>query len=189
MIVSPGWTVSPSFRHGGWLRREDCSIDDFRVSMEAVTTDIADYPHAAAVERGVLLYDRALASKVQGPKTWREVQAEIACALMDGPGIAVFQGAFDAAVIDRATDAFNQMLGAPRAAGRQSGDHFAKPDADDRIWGALDKLAVTYPDVFFDYYANDIVALASRAWLGPNYQVTSALNIVNHGGQGADRAS
>ena len=43
-----------------------------------------------------------------------------------------------------------------------------------------------YPDVFFDYYVNYIVALASRAWfnrLGPNNQVTSAVNIVNPGGQ------
>jgi len=64
-----------------------------------------------------------------------------------------------------------------------SGDHFAKPGANDRIWGALDKLAVAHPAVFFDYYANDVVALASSAWLGPNYQMTSALNIVNPGGQ------
>ena len=37
--------------------------------------------------------------------------------------------------------------------------------------------------MFLDYYADDVVALASWAWLGPNYQVTSALNIVNPGGQ------
>jgi ectoine hydroxylase-related dioxygenase (phytanoyl-CoA dioxygenase family) len=39
------------------------------------------------------------------------------------------------------------------------------------------------PEVFADYYANDVIALASAAWLGPNYQVTSALNVVNPGGQ------
>ena len=37
--------------------------------------------------------------------------------------------------------------------------------------------------MFLDYYADDVVALASCAWLGPNYQVTSALNIVNPRGQ------
>ncbi len=36
--------------------------------------------------------------------------------------------------------------------------------------------ALAHPGVFFDYYANDTVALASRAWFGPNYQVTWALN-------------
>jgi ectoine hydroxylase-related dioxygenase (phytanoyl-CoA dioxygenase family) len=95
----------------------------------------------------------------------------------------VFQGAFAAAVVDRATDAFHEMLSAQRAAGVTSGDHFAKPGANDRVWGALDKLALTRPEVFVDYYANDVLALASSAWLGPGYQVTSALNIVNPGGQ------
>jgi ectoine hydroxylase-related dioxygenase (phytanoyl-CoA dioxygenase family) len=107
---------------------------------------------------------------------------------MDRPGIAVFLGAFDGAVIDRATDAFSEMLGTQRAAGLVSGDHYAKPGANDRIWGALDKLAVAHPEVFFDYYANDVVALASRAWLGPNYQVTSVQHRQPRRA-GADRAS
>ena len=66
---------------------------------------------------------------------------------MDGPGIAAFQGAFDGAVIDRATAAFNEPLDGQRAADLVSGDHFAKPAANDRIWGALDKLAVAHCDM------------------------------------------
>ena len=53
---------------------------------------------------------------------------------MDGPGIAVFHGAFDGAVIDRSTDAFNEILDRQRAAGLVSGDHFAKPGANNPIW-------------------------------------------------------
>ena len=64
-----------------------------------------------------------------------------------------------------------------------SGDHFARPGANDRVWGALDKLAVTDPETFADYYANDVLALVSEAWLGPGYQVTSQVNVVNPGGQ------
>jgi ectoine hydroxylase-related dioxygenase (phytanoyl-CoA dioxygenase family) len=37
--------------------------------------------------------------------------------------------------------------------------------------------------VFADYYANDVLALVSEAWLGPNYQLTSQVNVVNPGGQ------
>ena len=37
--------------------------------------------------------------------------------------------------------------------------------------------------MFADYYANDIIALISEAWLGPDYQVTSQVNVVNPGGQ------
>jgi ectoine hydroxylase-related dioxygenase (phytanoyl-CoA dioxygenase family) len=36
--------------------------------------------------------------------------------------------------------------------------------------------------VFADYYANDMLALAAQAWLGPGYQVTSQVNVVNPGG-------
>ena len=73
-----------------------------------------------------------------------------------------------------------------RAAGGQVGDHFAKAGANDRVWNALEKLAVRDPETFVDYYANDIVALVSRAWLGPGYQVTSQVNVVRPGGQAQD---
>lgn len=37
--------------------------------------------------------------------------------------------------------------------------------------------------MFAEYYANDIIALISESWLGPDYQVTSQVNVVNPGGQ------
>jgi len=166
-----------------WLHRDDCSVEEFAASVEASATERDDYPFAESVERQVLIYGPKLTRAISDPTTRRDVRAEIVNALMDGPGIIVFRGAFESEVIDRATEAFNEMLAAQRAAGVTGGDHFAKPGANDRIWGALDKLAVARPDVFVDYYANDIIALASSAWLGPNYQINSALNIVNPGGQ------
>ena len=96
----------------------------------------------------------------------------------------VFKQAFgDLSVVDRATEAFLAQIAAEKAAGTAAGDHFAKPGANDRVWGALDKLAVADPAVFADYYANDVIALISEAWLGPDYQVTSQVNVVNPGGQ------
>ena len=62
------------------------------------------------------------------------------------------------------------------------GDHFAKPGANDRIWNALEKLCLRDPAVFATYYGNAVVALVSEAWLGPSYQITSQLNVVNPGG-------
>ncbi len=75
------------------------------------------------------------------------------------------------------------MIEEERATKSEVGDHFAPPGANDRVWNALEKLALRSPGVFVDYYANDIIALASLAWLGPNYQVTSQVNVVNPGGQ------
>jgi ectoine hydroxylase-related dioxygenase (phytanoyl-CoA dioxygenase family) len=166
-----------------WLRREDCSIAEFAASVDTGRTTLEDYPYAEAVEREVLIYGPSLTDVVRDPEHRREVQAELVSALLDGPGIIVFRAAFDTDVIDRATAAFMQLLAAQKATGSAAGDHFAPPGANDRIWGALDKLAIAHPAVFADYYANDLVALASAAWLGPNYQMTSALNIVNPGGQ------
>jgi ectoine hydroxylase-related dioxygenase (phytanoyl-CoA dioxygenase family) len=104
-------------------------------------------------------------------------------ALLDGPGIVVLKGAFpDEAVVDRASEAFRALIEEERASGAARGDHFAKPGANDRVWNALDKVAVRAPEVFADYYANDILELISEAWLGPAYQVTSQVNVVNPGG-------
>jgi ectoine hydroxylase-related dioxygenase (phytanoyl-CoA dioxygenase family) len=36
--------------------------------------------------------------------------------------------------------------------------------------------------VFAEYHANDALALICQAWLGPRYQVTSQVNVVNPGG-------
>src|SRR5439155_7250230 len=82
----------------------------------------------------------------------------------------------------RATEVFNALIADQRAVGATAGDHFAKPGANDRVWNALEKMALRAPDAFADYYANEIIALVSTAWLGPAYQITSQINVVNPGG-------
>jgi Protein involved in biosynthesis of mitomycin antibiotics/polyketide fumonisin len=73
-----------------------------------------------------------------------------------------------------------------RAAAAAVGDHFAAAGQNDRIWSALEKLALRAPEVFADYYANDLIATVCRAWLGPGYQVASQVNVVNPGGAAQD---
>jgi ectoine hydroxylase-related dioxygenase (phytanoyl-CoA dioxygenase family) len=75
-----------------------------------------------------------------------------------------------------------RLIADQRAAGTGGGAHFARPGANDRIWNALEKLCLASPEAFARYYANDMIALVSEAWLGPCYQVTSQLNVVNPGG-------
>jgi ectoine hydroxylase-related dioxygenase (phytanoyl-CoA dioxygenase family) len=166
-----------------WLSRDDARLDDL-VDVLAVTTDPRDYPYADSVEQGVLLYDGARLRVEAGTAGGRrKVRAELVRALMDGPGLVVFKQAFpDTTVVDLTTASFERIIAAQRASGVQVGDHFAKPGANDRVWNALEKLAVREPAVFAQYYANDIIALASEAWLGPDYQVTSQVNVVNPGG-------
>jgi ectoine hydroxylase-related dioxygenase (phytanoyl-CoA dioxygenase family) len=167
----------------GWFTADDCRLDDFRATVET-TTDLADYPHADEVRENVLVYGSRLRDAVATPEGRRQVQAELARALADGPGIVVFAGAFpDTAVVDRATAVFEAMIADQKAAGVVGGDHFAKPGANDRVWGALDKFALRDPEAFAAYYGNDVIALVSEAWLGTGYQVTSQVNVVNPGGQ------
>lgn len=166
----------------GRLHREDCNIDDL-AALVAHRTDLAEYPYAHSVADGVLLYhSAALVEQSSNPEIRAEIQDEIARALLTGPGITVFQGAFDAEILDRASEIFRQLIARQHESGAKSGDHFAKPGANDRIWGAQLKLALEDPKAYVDYYANSIVALASEAWLGPMYQVTSDVNVVNPGG-------
>ncbi|MFI7539971.1 phytanoyl-CoA dioxygenase family protein [Actinoplanes sp. NPDC049599] len=160
-----------------WFSAADCRLTEFRALVEQ-QTDRADYPHAAEVRRNVLIYEPDVLAADR-----REVRSELVRALLDGPGIVVFRGAFEQAVVDRATAVFAAMINDQKAAGVAGGDHFAPPGANDRVWGALDKFALRDPAAFADYYANDFLALISAAWLGPGYQVTSQINVVNPGGR------
>ncbi|AFM18191.1 protein involved in biosynthesis of mitomycin antibiotics/polyketide fumonisin [Mycolicibacterium chubuense NBB4] len=165
-----------------WIGESDVDLDEFRVQVER-DTDLADYPHAAEVRSKVLVYSAdALAEVTERAGGRRALQSELIRALADGPGVVVFTEAFEAGVVDRANEAFFTLIEAQRAGGREAGDHFGTPGANDRIWNAAQKLALHAPQVFAEYYANDAVALICQAWLGPRYQVTSQVNVVNPGG-------
>ncbi|WP_432512225.1 phytanoyl-CoA dioxygenase family protein [Kineococcus sp. SYSU DK001] len=167
------------------FRESDCDLAEFAKLVDR-TTDLADYPHAADVQQNVLVYDAAsLRSAVTRDR--EAVEAELVRALTDGPGVAVFKGAFDdLGVVDRVSAVFDAVIADEKAAGTTKGDHFAKAGANDRVWNALEKLAVRDPEAFVDYYANDVLALVATAWLGPGYQVTSQVNLVRPGGRAQD---
>jgi ectoine hydroxylase-related dioxygenase (phytanoyl-CoA dioxygenase family) len=165
-----------------WLSEKDCDLDDFRALVEQ-DTDLADYPAARSVERNILVYGggnlRRQAETLDGRPA---VQAELARALSDGPGVLVIERAFDPTLVERATGIFTDLINEEMAAGKSRGDHFAKPGTNARLWDSLSKLGRRDPEVFIDYFANDLLALVSVAWLGPGYQVTSQVNLVNPGG-------
>src|SRR5215472_5235777 len=146
-----------------------CRLDDFREVVER-TTDPGEYPRAASVEQNILIYD--------GPRLDDALRADLLRALSAGPGVVVFRRALGPGPVDAATAVFEEMI----ASQPSVGDHFAKPGANDRVWNALQKLAFRAPEVFCDYYASDVIAFVSAAWLGAGYQVTSQVNVVNPGG-------
>jgi ectoine hydroxylase-related dioxygenase (phytanoyl-CoA dioxygenase family) len=169
------------------LRAQDCRLSDFAAVVDQVT-ELTDYPYAAETVQQVLLYDAATLREAIRDSDGREaVEAELIHAFTTGPGVVVIRGAFDdLPIVDRVSDAFDTIIGAQHARGGARGDHFAKAGANDRIWNALEKLAAQDPAAFVDYYANDMLALVSTAWLGPSYQMTSQVNVVRPGGVAQD---
>ena len=159
---------------------EKCELADFRAVVE-VTTDLGDYPLATEIVREVVMYDRSALPLDSDPDA---VAREWNRALSEGPGVIVVRGAFpDASVVDRVSDVFMDIIEQERAAGNAAGDHFGKPGANARIWNAQEKLAVADPAAYVDYFSNEVIALGSRAWLGPGYQITTQVNVVYPGGE------
>ena len=166
-----------------WLTEEACDLDAFRRSVER-SADRADYPFASDIVSNVPVYDGLEArSAAASPETRKEIMAEWVEALTDGPGIVAIRSAFaDTSAIDKANAHFWAIIEEERQSNVGGGDHFAKPGANDRVWNALEKLCLRDPAVFAAYYDNAVIALVSETWLGPSYQITSQLNVVNPGG-------
>lgn len=161
--------------------RHQCHIDDF----VAIVEQTAPQPEfAARLERRVPVFEASrLRSLITDAASRRAVRDVLSDVLDHGAGIFVIEGAFDHDVVDRASAVFDEMIEQQHREGRAVGDHYAKPGANDRVWNAIEKLAIAAPDVFVDYYANDMAALGALAWLGPGYQISSQINVVNPGGE------
>ncbi len=167
-----------------WLSPENCWLDDF-AALCARRTDPADYPFARDVRSQVPIYDGdSVRAALATPDTRAALLAEWAEAFLSGPGIVVLRDMFpDHAALDAATAAFRAIIAEERASATGGGAHFARPGANDRVWNALEKLCLRDPATFAAYYANPILAAVSEAWLGPAYQITSQVNVVNPGGE------
>ena len=166
-----------------FLQEDSCSLADFRAVVEIETTRDA-VPRAEEIARNIPVYDaervRGLASEPDGR---RAILIEWANIFLGGAGVLVLRNGYrDHALIDAVTETFFDIIRQQKRTGLGSGDHFAKPGANNRIWNAHEKLCVASPELFARYAANDMVPLVSEAWLGPNYQVTAQVNSVNPGG-------
>jgi len=163
------------------------SIDDVSVAGLESALDGADapamFPLADAWTDRVPLYRVSdLATRSAHERT--ALAAEWVRVLRDGAGVLVLSNAYaDTSVIDRATDVFTQIIAEESMRSGEAGDHFGTPGANARVWNAQQKLALRAPEVFVEYFANPAIALASWAWLGAGYQMTSQVNLVYPGGQ------
>jgi ectoine hydroxylase-related dioxygenase (phytanoyl-CoA dioxygenase family) len=166
-----------------YLKADDCRVEDL-AALTSQKASLADYPCAAEVQSNVPIYDCDMVrQRIDDPEKRREVMAEWVEVLGSGPGVIVLKHAeTDHGMIDQASDLFRTIIDEQNRTGSGGGDHFAKPGANDRVWNSLEKHCLRDPENFARYYGNPILSLMSEAWLGPYYQMTAQLNVVNPGG-------
>ena len=161
------------------FRAETCRLEEFIAVVESRRKPRTI--HATRIVEGVPSYD-AEVFRTDDTDEAGALRTELARSLLHGPASSSSTvpcprmssiGDGGVSVDDR-----RATCGAAVA-----GDHFAAPGANDRVWNARSKLALADPAAFIGYYANDVIATVASAWLGPAYQITSQINLVNPGGQ------
>lgn len=162
----------------GW-RAADCRLEDF-LGVLAQPGPAAE--RAVRVSQGVPVYDGD-ALRAQLARDREALMAEWAAVLMHGAGIVVIERLVDdLAALDAASALFRALIAEQQAAGAAAADHFAAAGANDRIWNALQKHGLRDPEGFVRYYGNPLLAAVCDAWLGPGWQMTAQVNVVNPGG-------
>ena len=163
-----------------FFSESDIKLSDLE-ALCAQTADLADYPHAADVQKNIVIYRAAdLNPCLDGGAQEQALKSEITKLLRDGPGVFVVKGAIDPAVVDRSTEMFFDIIKQEKAAGGGQGDHFG---SNERVWNSVQKACEYDPETFIDYYKSPMIALGCQAWLGPNYQMTAQVNNVKPGGK------
>ncbi len=162
-----------------YFTMDDINIADFAAICEQQVI-LDDYPLAVDVQKNVLIYNGDTFREAStDPAKELELKRELARALKDGPGVfAVKRAITDMAVIERGNEIFREIVAEEKASGQGQGDHFGN---NERIWNAIQKMAIKDPKHFVDYYGNPVLAIACAAWLGPSYQISAQLNNVKPG--------
>ncbi len=166
-----------------WLEANSGNFAEF-CKIVSQTTDPADVPLAAEVNRNIPIYLGAdVDAAAENQPARQALMEEWSSVFAQGAGVIIIrQGVADHAVIDRASEIFTQIIADEKRVVKGGGDHFAKPGANDRIWNSLEKHCLADPANFAAYFSSHGIALAAEAWLGPAYQMTAQVNRVNPGG-------
>ncbi len=169
-----------------WYFEKDCSLEDFKTSISNAKASADETPCATGSSHSIPIYDCSkLAKKISSESFRSDLMQEWSGVLEKGAGVVVLEKCFpDTALIDEATELFNNIMRIESEAGITAGDHFGAAGANARIWNAIEKLCRNDPELFVRYYSNVYVALVCETWLGPNYQMTSQTNMVGPGSAG-----
>ena len=143
---------------------------------------LKDYPFAVDFSAHIPIYDGDELRRLDASSK-ADVAAEWVQCWQRGAGVFVVRKLFDQlSVVDAATRVFYDLLHKQNKIQHKLADHFAASGANSRVWNCLEKMAVHDSKAFIDYYKNPLLAEVCSAWLGPDYQITSQVNLVHPGG-------
>jgi ectoine hydroxylase-related dioxygenase (phytanoyl-CoA dioxygenase family) len=167
----------------GYYSQDECNIDEFTTLIQQVLTS-EQLQYATDVQKNIPIYDVSMLQPLlTDNNTKKLLMAEWAEILNHSAGIVVLKNAYeDTQVIDDATNIFKQIITQEKEQNGGGSDHFATAGINDRIWNTQQKLCENSPQTFVKYFANPAIDAICEAWLGPNYQMTSQVNVVYPGG-------
>ena len=167
-----------------WLGTESGNFDKFKSLVDRITNS-SHSPLAAEIVQNIPVYDGRFVDRcAHDPDQSRTLMEEWCTVLGQGAGVIAVKAAYsDTGMIDQASEVFLEITRRQRCNADSAGDHFAAGGANDRIWNSLEKHCLADPENFARYYACPTLSLASTAWLGPGYQMTSQVNLVRPGGK------
>jgi ectoine hydroxylase-related dioxygenase (phytanoyl-CoA dioxygenase family) len=167
-----------------WLEEMDGDFGTF-VTQVTTQTNPRSVPLASQIEKQIPIYSgEVVRAASDQPSHRKALLTEWTKVFLSGAGIIVIRnGIENAAVVDRASEVFSQIIESEKTETLGGGDHFAQAGANDRIWNALEKHCLIDPHNFTEYYASDAIAMGAEAWLGRGYQVTAQVNCVKPSGK------
>jgi ectoine hydroxylase-related dioxygenase (phytanoyl-CoA dioxygenase family) len=138
--------------------------------------ELDSYPLAQSIENSIPIYEgKTLRLSFESNMT-QSYKNEFTHIFNHGPGVIIIKDFYDNKNdIDQMNQVFNVLL---NQKGKGAGDHFAKEGANGRIWNVFEKSAIYDPSCFIQYYKNPLLQMVAQSWLGPNYQVTTQLNVI-----------
>ena len=144
-------------------------------------TNEIDYPLAHSIEKNIPIYEGDDLRVSIDLNTGQNYKDEFSHILEKGPGIIIIKNFFENKNdVDKMSQVFDDLL---QKQGKGTGDHFAKEGANGRIWNVFEKSALHDSSTFIQYYKNPLLDLVAQSWLGPNYQVTTQLNVIYPNGK------
>jgi len=160
------------------------SLAAFKILTQQTTLK-ETYPLAASISQNVPIYDCARfdLEKEAGMERLKDEWYHI---LLSGPGVFVlkhFSPADKTNIIDGANAAYAAIIEREASSNKSKGDHFAPGSANARIWNSFSKHCLESPRNFTEYFSNPLFTHVCSAYLGPDYRITTQVNIVKPGGK------